>query len=213
MAASTRLSLADVAKALETLTSEETKHLIILFGVPLNVVIDIETEYKGSSSRKTHIIQAWLDKDTGASWEKIISGLIEIKKDVLAKEIAIQHCPLSPYIATPSSDPSQPASVLTTKPVTTPAPVIPSSLATTSADDSEHSPNAATSDHTVPVAVNMRSVANVKATISRLEKTFSRLITHTRSALCVRESQDKEFLDEFRDSLLVLPVAKKAAHV
>ena len=114
MASSTRLSLADVAKALETLTSEETKHLIILFGVPPNVVIDIETEYKSSSSRKTHIIQAWLDKDTGASWEKIISGLIEIKKDVLAKEIAIQHCPPSPYIATPSSDPSQPASVLTT---------------------------------------------------------------------------------------------------
>ena len=31
--------------------------------------------------------------------------------------------------------------------------------------------------------------------------------------MCARESQDQEFLDEFRDHLLFLPIAKKAAHV
>ena len=216
MAASIGPSLADVAKALETLTSEETKHLIIRFGVPLNVVIDIETEHKTSSSRKTHTIQAWLDKDTGSCWEKIISGLIVIGKDVLAKEVAIQHCPQSPYVATSSSDTSQPTSILTTQPVTTPAPVTPaiaSVVANASADDSEQSPNTANSDCTQAVAVITRSVAIIKATILRLEDTFSDLISCTRSALCERERQDNEFLDKFRDRLLVLSVAKKAAHV
>ena len=206
------LSPQQVVKALEALSNDETTKLVFFLGVPLNVLKDIE---KGDTY-KMYAIQAWLDKDTGASWEKIISGLKEIKKDVLAKEVAKQHCPQSPYVAVPSSDPSQPASVLTTQPVTTPAPAtpaIPSSVATTSADDSEQSPNTATSEHTQSVAVDMRSVANVKATICRLEKAFSGLISRTRSALCRKESQDREFLDEVRDYLLVLPVAKKAAHV
>ena len=211
-AMSTNLSPQQVVKALEVLTNDETTELVFFLGVPFHVLNDIE---KGRIY-KIRAIQAWLDKDTGASWEKIISGLIEIKKDVLAKEVAKQHCPQSPYVATPSSEPSQPASVLTTQPVTTPAPVtpaIPSSVATTSAGDSEQSANTATSEHTQSVAVDMRSVANVKATIRRLEKTFAGLISRTRSALCRKETQNKEFLDEFRDYLLVLPVAKKAAHV
>ena len=211
-AMSTNLSPQQVVKALEVLTNDETTELVFRLGVSLHVLNDIE---KGRIY-KIRAIQAWLDKDTGASWEKIISGLREIKKDVLAKEVAKQHCPQSPYVATPSSDPSQPASVLTTQPVTTPAPVtpaIPSSVATTSADDSEQSPNTATSDCTQSLAVDMRNVANVKATIRHLEKTFLNLISRTRSALCRKESQDREFLENFRDYLLILPVAQKAAHV
>ena len=212
MSASTNLSPQQVVKALEVLSNDETTELVFFLGVSLHVLNDIE---KGKIY-KIRAIQAWLDKDTGASWEKIISGLIVIGKYVLAREVAKQHCLQSPYVATPSSDPSQPASVLTTQPVTTPAPVtpaIPSSVATTSADDSEQSPNTATSERTQSVAVDMTCVANVKATIRRLEDTFSGLITRTRSALCKKESQNKEFPDEFRDYLLVLPVAKKAAHV
>ena len=211
-AMSTNLSPQRVLKALEVLSNDETTELVFRLGVHANVLKDIE---KGRTF-KIYAIQAWLDKDTGASWEKIISGLKEIEKYVLAKEVAKQHCPQSPYVATPSSDPSQPASVLTTQPVTTPAPVtpaIPSSVATTSADDSEQSPNTATSDRTQSLAVDMRSVVNIKVTLRHLKATFSNLITRTRSALCKKESQNEEFLDEFRDGLLVLPVAKKAAHV
>ena len=114
-AMSTNLSPQQVVKALEVLSNDETTELVFFLGVSLHVLNDIE---KGRIY-KIRAIQAWLDKDTGASWEKIISGLREIKKDVLAKEVAKQHCPQSPYVATPSSDPSQPASVLTTQPVTT----------------------------------------------------------------------------------------------
>ena len=211
-AMSTNLSPQQVVKALEVLTNDETTELVFFLGVSLHVLNDIE---KGRIY-KIRAIQAWLDKDTGASWKKIISGLREIKMDVLAREVAKQHCPQSPYVATPSSDPSQPASVLTTQPVTTPAPVtpaIPSSVATTSADDSEQSPNTATSEHTQSVAVDMRSVANVKATIRCLEKAFLNLIARTQSDLCRKEDLNKEFLGEFRIYLLNLPVAKKATHV
>ena len=211
-AMSTNLSPQQVVKALEVLSNDETTELVFFLGVHANVLKDIE---KGKTF-KIYAIQAWLDKDTGASWEKIISGLIGIKKHVLAKKVAKQHCPQSLYVATPSSDPSQPASVLTTQPVTTPAPVtpaIPSSVATTSADVPEQSPNTATSEHTPSVAVDMRSVANVKATIRRLEKTFLRLIARTQSDLCKKEKLNEEFLSEFRIYLLNFPVAKKAAHV
>ena len=212
MSVSTNLSPQQVVKALEVLSNDETTELVFHLGVHANVLKDIE---KGRTL-KIYAIQAWLDKDTGASWEKITSALKAIGKDVLAKEVAKQHCPQSSYVATPSFNPSQPASVLTTQPVTTPAPVtpaIPSSVATTSADDSEQSPNTATSDRAQSLAVDMRSVANVKTTILRLEETFSDLISDTRSVLCERESLDKKFLDRFRDRLLILPVAKKAAHV
>ena len=112
-AMSTNLSPQQVVKALEVLSNDETTKLVFFLGVSLNKLKDIE---KGDTY-KMYAIQAWLDKDTGASWEKIISGLKEIKKDVLAKEVAEQHCPQSPYIVTPSSDSSQPA---TTHPVTLP---------------------------------------------------------------------------------------------
>ena len=215
MAASTIVSPREVVRVLQTLGDEKTRKLVFYLGVEMYVLDNIDCGYT-AGNRSMHYIQVWLNTDTEASWEKIVAGLKGMGMNVLASNVAKQHCPQSPYVAIASSDSSQPASVLTTQPVTTPAPVtpaIPSSVATTSADDSEQSPNAATSEHTQSVAVDMRSVANVKATIRQLKTTFSNLITRTRSALCKKESQNEEFLDEFRDSLLVLPVAKKAAHV
>ena len=227
-AMSTNLSPQQVVKALEVLTNDETTELVFFLGVSLYVLNDIE---KGRIY-KIRAIQAWLDKDTGASWEKIISGLREIKKDVLAKEVAKQHCPQSPYVATPSSDPSQPASVLTTQPVTTPAPVtpaIPSSVATTSADDSEQSPNTVVvpsgppasgpaAGELCPVATpssptpSTDRVSQVREDIERFDDTFSDLMLEAQSELCLRESVDPSFLTKFCDRLLGLSVAQKATH-
>ena len=227
-AMSTKLSPQQVVKALEVLTNDETTKLVFFLGVPLNVLKDIE---KGETY-KLYALQAWLDKDTGASWVKIISGLKEIKKDVLAKEVAKQHCPQSPYVATPSSDPSQPASVLTTQPVTTPAPVtpaIPSSVANTSADDSEQSPNTVVvpsgqpasgpaAGELCPVATpssptpSTDRVSQVRDNIEQFDDTFSDLMLEAQSELCLRESVDPSFLKRFRLRLLGLSVAKKATH-
>ena len=85
MAVPAKLKLLDVVTALEPLTNEQTKNLIIHLGVELKTTVDIETDYRGSS-RKLHSIQAWLDQDTEASWEKIVSGL---ELNVLARQVAL----------------------------------------------------------------------------------------------------------------------------
>ena len=226
-AMSTNLSPQQVVKALEVLTNDETTELVFFLGVPLNVLNDIE---KGRIY-KIRAIQAWLDKDTGASWEKIISGLKEIKKVVLAKEVAKQHCPQSPYVATPSSDPSQPASVLTTQPATThtqhglsvapasvdvnqsshqmtPPVVVPSGPPASGPAAGELCPVATPSSPTP----STDRVSQVRDDIERFDDTFSDLMLEAQSEMCLRESVDPSFLTKFRSRLLGLSVAKKATH-
>ena len=225
---SMNLSPQQVVKALEVLTNDETTELVFFLGVPLNVLNDIE---KGRIY-KIRAIQAWLDKDTGASWEKIISGLKEIKKDVLAKEVAKQHCPQSPYVATPSSDPSQPASVLTTQQVTThtqhglsvapasvdvnqsshqmtPPVVVPSGPPASGPAAGELCPMDTPSSPTP----STDRVSQVRDDIERFVDSFSDLMFEAQSELCLRESVDPSFLANFCSRLLGLPVAKKATHV
>ena len=205
MAASSRMLLRDVLAALDALTIEQTKELVIRFGVEFKTVQDIENEHKGSS-RKILTIQAWLDQDPQASWGKLVSGLQDIKMNRLALQVASQHCLQSPGAASPSTDGHQQATVWS---VVTPAPVTPADSSPSTDPNQPTSPPP--SDRCQPVA--LRSVADVKSAILHLKKTFSKLISRTRSEMCARESQEREFLDEFRDYLLVLPVAKKAAHV
>ncbi|CAI8035227.1 hypothetical protein GBAR_LOCUS19775 [Geodia barretti] len=205
MAASSKMLLKDVVAALDGLTLEQTKELVVRFGVELKTVQDIENEHKGSS-RKMLTIQAWLDQDTQASWGKLVSGLQRMKMNSLALQVASEHCLQPPGAASPSTGDHQPATI---RSVATPAPAAPS-LPPPSTDPNQPT-SPPPSDRCQPVA--LRSVADVKSAILHLKKTFSKLISRTRSVMCARESQEHEFLDEFRDYLLVLPVAKKAAHV
>ena len=203
MAASSRLKLSDIVAALDSLTIEQTKELVVRFGVEFKTVRDIEHEHKGSSSRKLHSIQAWLDQDTQASWEKLVSGLQQMKMNNIARQVAEQHCLQS--LGAPTADGGGWARVQSYPPLTPPPSSSPPST------DPNQPPLPPPSDRCQPVA--LRSVADVKSAILHLKKTFSKLVSRTRSEMCSRESQDQEFLDEFRDYLLFLPVAKKAAHV
>ncbi|CAI8025363.1 Serine/threonine-protein phosphatase 6 regulatory ankyrin repeat subunit C, partial [Geodia barretti] len=124
----------------------------------------------------------------------------------LALQVASQHCLQSPGAASPSTDGHQPATV---RSVATPAPAAHSPPPPSTDPNQPTSPPP--SDRCQPVA--LRSVADVKSAIFHLKKTFSKLVSRTRSEMCARESQEQEFLDEFRDHLLLLPVSKKAAHV
>ena len=180
MAASTDLSLKDVARALDSLTIEQTKDLVVHFGVELNVVTDIiEVQYRNSCP-KLHLLQTWLDRDTEASWEKIVGRLKETGMDVLAQRLTTQYYPQL------STD--------------------------TSSADTTKSATAPPTGHGKPLALT-QNVDDVKATEAILEKKFSSIATNTRAALCNKESHDQNFLDEFRDYLLNMTVAKKATHV
>ena len=206
MAASTKLSLKDVVKALDKLTTVETQELVIRFGVEHHVLVDMQTQY----NPKICFIKTWLESDTEASWEKIVSGLQEIKKAVLAKEIATHHCPQS---SPPSTDPSNSATALAVQPVSTTAEAAlatPSSL-TVSAVDSVPPPTSVT-DPTHPLSVPAWSVAKVKATILQLEERFSDLVSDAEDEIGEKENQDRKFLKKFRTRLLLLPVSKKPSH-
>ena len=205
MAASTKLLLVDVVSALEGLTNEQTKELVIRFGVQLHIVVDIESQCRASNP-KLHIFQAWLDRDTEASWEKIVAGLKQIGMDVLAKEVASQHCP--------QLSESAPQKSVLTSPVSSPAQkahATPSS-ATAAVVESEQSPTQST-DLTEPLAVTIWSVAKVKATILQLEEKFLDLISDAEDEINKKENQDRRFLKKFRNFLLFLPVARNATHV
>ena len=230
MAASTGLPLADVVKALETLSIEETIQLIIRFRVPLNVVIDIETEYKTSSSRKTHTIQAWLNRDTEASWGKIVSGLNDLGMIVLAREIATQHglsvAPASVDVNKSSHQMTQPTVVPSSAPTSGSAagelcPLTP--LATPSSPTPSMVPSGTPTSGSAagelcPVATpsspspSTDRVSQVRDDIERFVDWFSDLMFEAQSELCLRESVDPSFLTKFRDRLLGLPVARNALH-
>ena len=94
MAASscTDLKLVNVVNALQNLTLDQTKNLALQLGVQLSVLIDIENEQRGET-RKAHYVQAWLDIDTEANWEKIIAALKQIRLDAIAAHVTSQYLP------------------------------------------------------------------------------------------------------------------------
>ena len=236
MATSMRLSPQEVTKALQILNDEKTKELVFYLGVDLHVLENIETRFSGGM-RRIHYVQVWMDNDPEASWGKIVSGLKQIGMNALAKQITTWHCqphqPASLHTLQPTTSPAQlavPSPVVSEQPATSYHTVTPTSTETPATSDHTEPASTeqaaanvctvaptsmqqtATSDRTQPVALCMRSVANVKATKQHLENTFSDLITCTQSTLCARESRNLEFLDKFRNHLLVLPVTKKAIH-
>ena len=169
----TNLRLLHVLNAVDSLDYEQTKDLVIRLGVDLKVIKDIETDYKGSSnSRKIHTIQAWLDRDTEASWEKIVYGLEQIGMKVIARKVAELHCPYLVSATIPTIDSHQPAIVHRPQAVNTLAPLTPamhSHISTIPVIDFVHSHNlppnttstipsadqsySPASDHSQPVAL------------------------------------------------------------
>ena len=217
MATSTELSVNDVAYALQELAWLETKELTFKLGLKLNVLDSIETDRSGND-RKTHSIQFWLDNDLEASWERIISGLREIGKSVLAGKLATQYCPRArvPVTDSPSSDPSSSATVHTVQPAHPPqqAPV-------SGVTQSSVNPESAVTD-IVPLALSPPSISfpppdsdrvvEVKKTVDHLQHEFLGVVKKFRRAMTKKEAMDCEFLEDFRDTLIQLPVAKKVSH-
>lgn len=82
------LTTVNVAIELKSLTVDETKSLVFYLGVPLNELDDIERKALYVGQVTIRFVQKWLDSDVGASWGKLVSGLKQIGKHVLANTIA-----------------------------------------------------------------------------------------------------------------------------
>ena len=175
---STELSSEDallVVTALQTLSDEKTKELVFHLGVPTYMLQNIGSRYS-VESQSIHAIQTWLDRDTEASWEKIVRGLIEIKMNVLAKQVATQHCP---QFLEATSALIKSATVHTTQPIPTPAqeahaipyPTAAADTTTDTATDNtlksaevNHSSTAAQTSHTTSSLAEARAVALIPST-------------------------------------------------
>ena len=127
---------------------------------------------------------------------------------------------------------------VTQSPVTSDSNPIPPPSSVTSSDHSAaHTPNSAPSDPVQPSAPTTHTVAvtndpfqqvkedieqledsfadqvqQVKEEVEHFQENFTSMMSMTRSALCKKESEDSEFIEEFRDYLLFLPLSKKVAH-
>ena len=86
MAASTEVSTLDVVNALEKLSIDETRELAFHLKVPGNVLDNIDLQYSGAT-RSIKYVEEWLNRDEDPSWEKLVSGLERIGKNVVAKAV------------------------------------------------------------------------------------------------------------------------------
>ena len=214
MATSMELSPQNVVTALQDLSVEKTTELVFHLSVEIKVLDDIALQYSGIS-RKIHSIQAWLDSDTSASWEKLASGLKQIGMTVVAERVESTFVPqVEVPVTVCTSVPVSSASVPPVQAVSSPAPretvhVTPVPAALIPASVQPCSPGLNPSK---PPAVSTDRIAEIKAAIEQFEEEFADIKADTRSSLTEKESQDPKFLHRFCNYLLELPVAKKAIH-
>ena len=203
MAALSNTLTQKMSNAIRQLTMEETRDLVFQMGVPLNTLDDITAQYDGEN-RKQHFVQAWLDMDRGASWEKLVAGLRKINKNVLATKIESEH--LSSAAVPSSGSPSLPS----TSSASVSAPPDHLEIATTAPVGSLTPPPPTVPSPDQPFE---QRVAATNDSIEHLQGEFSDLKSDAKESLSERESQDTKFVRKFRDYLLDLPVAKKQVHI
>ena len=200
-----------VVRALETLNDDKTEELVFHLGVETFTLDNIRISFTGSS-RKIRLVQAWLDKDTDASWENIVSGLQQIRMAALAKDVATQYCPQLSAAALGSSESTTSPTVPLPPPVVAHSTCSSSSTAVTSSGHSDLS-LIPTNNGSQPPTYAMKTETEARDTIFQLQLNFSDLICDTEIELCEKKAKDERFLRKFRCHLLALPVAKKAIHV
>ena len=214
MAASTEPSTLDVVTAIQRLSVEKTRELVFRLGVQDYVLDNIDIQY-GGTTRNIKYVEAWLDRDTDASWGKLVSGLRGIGMNVLAKEVEFTYMSKGEEATVPttSSAPhisaTPPPQLSVDTPAQSDAAPLPPTVTTTTETAKSHVPAV---NPSLSPAVNMERVAQVRAEIENFEEEFSNLKSDTREFLSDKESQNPKFLARFRDHLLDLPVSKRAVH-
>ena len=163
-------------------------------------------EYSGTT-HSTKYVEEWLKRDTDASWEKLVSGLKRTGMNAMAKEVE------SAYISK-----GERATVVTSSPTpfTSGMPAPQQSLNSSAKLEAAPTTGASATAAVQPLAVinycpvvNMERVAKVKTAKEEFEDTFFDIKFDAWVYLCVKESQDVNFLARFRDYLLDLSVSER----
>ena len=188
----------------------------------LGIQLDIEyhelqkfiSEHQKTEKRKRAMLQFWLDHDTQASWEKVISALSEMKLNRVAEEIKRKYQLPS---STQSEDVPPP---LPTKPKNVSAADPPSILPT---DRLEHT--LTTQSESVPIGdlpsalqtepaeeTSVEGVKKVELEIAALVTMYDDLVARTVETFSERQEDSPMFFRKLRTTVAVLPTSMKYQH-
>ena len=82
---SDRPELRLLANALKSLSWVDIQQLAIQLNIPPEVLTNLES--LSIELRPSRAMNEWLSRDSEASWDKVVSGLRDISKNTLAKDM------------------------------------------------------------------------------------------------------------------------------
>ena len=192
----------------------------------LGIQLDIEyhelqkfvSEHQKTDERKRAMLQFWLDHDTKASWEKVISALFEMKLNCVAEEIKRKYqMPPSTQSDVPSLVPTvtaEPENVPTVDPSSAPpsdqleqALTTPCGNVTAIDLDSSLAPPPKQTEET-----STEGVRKAQLEIATLEAMYDDLVRKAGVFFSKRQALSYDFFVEFQISVAVLPTSLKYQH-
>ena len=70
--------LQEATRALGNLSLAKTKTLVFQLGVSRRDIHHIDARYSGDAVKKELLIDKWLDSDSSASWNRLVSGIVDM---------------------------------------------------------------------------------------------------------------------------------------
>ena len=152
-----------------------------------------------SKQRVMYAMKEWLQRDTEASWRKVVGALRKINKNALATEIEGKYCAAmtTPHLLEPTSTSleSQPTSSMATASSTEPLVHSLEHIAMPTQDEATCSP--------------VDEILAIKSKAAMLRTKFRHVLVHTKICFMDKDEESKKFLRDFKVTLTSLPHEKK----
>ena len=208
------LSLKNLTNALREV--DDWEDLGIQLDIQYHELQKFVSEHQKTDERKRAMLQFWLDHETKASWEKVISALSEMKLNRVAEEIKSKY-QMPP--STQSEDVPSLVPTVTTEPENVPTVDLPSApptdqtLTTQSENVTVIDLDSALAPPTEQTeATSTEEVRKVQLEIAALEAMYDDLVRKAGVFFSKQQARSSDFFVEFRVSVAVLPTSLKYQH-
>ena len=141
-----------------------------------------------------YAMDEWLQRDTEASWAKVVSALREINKNALATEIEKDYSMTTPHLLEPTPLSSNSASLPTLSAATASVPSL-EHIAISSQDEETCGP--------------LDEIQGMKNKAAMLRTKFTSVLIHTKICFMDKEEESRKFLRDFQVTLTSLPLFKQ----
>ena len=192
---------------LQSLSWSDVKCMAIhLDRMDLAVLDQIEENHPNDSKQRVmYAMKEWLQRDTEASWKKVVGALRKINMNALATEIE------GKYYA-----------VMTTPHFLEPTPLLSSQSASLESQPTSSVATASTCSSTGPLVHSLEHIAmpsqdetcideiqGIKNKAAMLQTKFTRVLIHTKICFMDKEEESGKFLRDFQVTLTSLPLFKQ----